>query len=205
MRLDPEADADEVARRARPLRFTEIPPLFVPDSASGMGQACARGGDRLDRQRRHVVGGGGAAGGAGRIRRDAAARCRWPLRSRCSASVSAASSPARSPTASASWRRSALSIAFSASAMSAPGCRPRCGNSSWCISLIGLGTVGDLRAADGGGLALVRALSRAGGDHRRQRQLCRRHDLAAAGQLGHADGRLAHHPYRASACSARWR
>ena len=58
------------------------------------------------------------------------------------------------------------------------------------------GHVGDLRAADGGGLALVRALSRACGDHRRQRQLYRRHDLAAADQLGHAGLWLARHPYR---------
>ncbi len=39
--------------------------------------------------------------------------------------------------------------------------------------------LGDVRAADGGGLALVRPLSRPGGDHRGQRQLCRRRDLAA--------------------------
>ena len=65
--------------------------------------------------------------------------------------------------------------------------------------------LGDLRAADGGGLALVRALSRAGGDHRRQRQLCRRHDLAAAGQLGHADRSAGAPPISPSAFSARWR
>ena len=61
--------------------------------------------------------------------------------------------------------------------------------------------VGDLRAADGGSLALVQPLPRPRGRDRRQRQLHRRHDLAAAGQLGHAVGRLAHHPYRASASS----
>ena len=63
--------------------------------------------------------------------------------------------------------------------------------------LIGLGNLGDVCAADGGGLALVRTLPRTGGDHCRQRQLCRRHDLAAGGQLGRAALRLAHHPYRA--------
>ena len=71
--------------------------------------------------------------------------------------------------------------------------------------LIGLGIVGDVRAADGGGLALVRALPRARGDHRRQRQLCRRRDLAAAGQLGRADRRLAHHPYRGRHFLRGWR
>ena len=65
--------------------------------------------------------------------------------------------------------------------------------------------LGDLRAPDGGGLALVRALSRARGDHRRQRQLCRRHDLAAADHLGHqsAGWRATHIAHRAF--SRRWR
>ena len=39
--------------------------------------------------------------------------------------------------------------------------------------------VGHLRAADGGGLALVRQAARHRRDHRGQRQLCRRRDLAA--------------------------
>src|SRR4051812_128141 len=54
----------------------------------------------------------------------------------------------------------------------------------------------DLRAADGGGLALVRALSRPCRDHRRERQLRCRHDVAADCELGHADERLALHAYR---------
>ena len=53
-----------------------------------------------------------------------------------------------------------------------------------------------LRPADGGGLALVRPLPGAGGRHRRQRQLHRRHDLAAAGEFRHRAIRLAHQPYR---------
>ena len=58
------------------------------------------------------------------------------------------------------------------------------------------GYLGDLRPANGGGLALVRTLSRTRRHHRRQRQLYRRHDLAAAGQLGDPVGRLAHHLHR---------
>ena len=61
---------------------------------------------------------------------------------------------------------------------------------------IGLERVGDVRAADGGSLALVQSLPGACGHDRRKRKLYRRHDLAAAGELGHAVVRLAHHPYR---------
>src|SRR6266404_4087921 len=58
------------------------------------------------------------------------------------------------------------------------------------IGVLALAYIGAVRAADGGSLALVRSLSRARGDHRRQRQLCRRRSLAADRQLGHADRRL---------------
>ncbi len=56
--------------------------------------------------------------------------------------------------------------------------------------------LGDVRAADGGGLALVRSLSWPRGDHCCQRQLCRRRDLATGAQLGDSDLRLALELYR---------
>ena len=86
---------------------------FTPDFASGLGQACAGAGDRLDRQRRHVVGRGGAAGGAGRIRRDPRRRVAGLYPDRCSGfGLGGVADRARSPIASASCRRSALSIGF---------------------------------------------------------------------------------------------
>ncbi len=65
--------------------------------------------------------------------------------------------------------------------------------------------VGDLRAADGGSLALVRALSRTRGDHRRQRQLHRRHVLAAADHLRDFKPSAGAPPISPSAFSARSR
>ncbi len=56
--------------------------------------------------------------------------------------------------------------------------------------------VGDLRAADGGGVALVRAPARHRGDCRCNRQLYRRHALAADCQLGHSDFWLALDAYQ---------
>ena len=72
---------------------------------------------------------------------------------------------------------------------------------------IGLELVGDLRSADGGSLALVRPLPGTGRRDRRERQLYRRHDLAAAGQLGHADSTAGAPRISRSASSprSRWR
>ena len=160
-----------------------------------MAPACRGRADRFARQRRHVVGGGGASRGADRVRRQPRhrlaglhhdhARIRFrrgadrqdhrPLRHR--------------------HRHRARHRHFG------PGL---CRRGDVILDLaIHPGAfrdravlVGHLRAADGGGLALVRPLPRARGRHRRQRQLYRRRDLAAADQPRHRDDGLAQHPYR---------
>ena len=62
--------------------------------------------------------------------------------------------------------------------------------------------LGELRAADGRYLALVRAPPRHRGRDRGLRQLYRRHDLAAGGAACDRERRLARTPISASACSA---
>ena len=164
--------------------------------ASGMDPACGGGADRLARQRRNVVGGGGAAGGPGRFRRRPRHRVAglhhgdagfWrrrradrqdhrPLRHRRRDRIWY-----RHPWPRLSRRRNVVvDLAVHPGAFRD---RPR--------------LVGDLRAADGGSLALVQPLPRSCGRDRRQRQLHRRHDLAVVDQFRHAVGRLAPHPYRA--------
>ena len=89
------------------------------------------------------------------------------------------------PTASASSPRSAVGIADPVrSPMCSPACRPSLWQFISCIFPDRARRVGDLRAADGGSLALVRTLSRARGHDRRQRQLYRRRVLAVAGRTG---------------------
>ena len=90
-RLTRRRRRDEVARRARSSPIHPDSELFIPDSRQAWVTACARGADRLARQRRHVVGRGRAAGGAGRFRRDPRAPRRWPSPWPCWASASAAS------------------------------------------------------------------------------------------------------------------
>ena len=172
-------------------RFRAVRSRLTP----GMESACRRRPDRLARQRRHVVGGGRAAGGADRVRRQPGhrvaglhhghARLRFrrcadrqdhrPLRHRHRDRARHRHFGAR-----LYWRRHVVvDLAI----------HP-------CAFRHRAVFVGHVRSADGGSLALVQPLPRARGRDRRQRQLHRRHDLAAAGEFRHAVDRLAHHPYR---------
>ena len=160
-----------------------------------MGETWACAGDCIDRRRRHVVGRGRDVWRAGRV---------WRLARRGIAGVYPDHARLRSRRRRhrqnhrslrhchgdrAQYRLSRLSL--------------RCGRTIEHSLAIhrGLfpdraGVLGDFRPANGGGLALVRALPRPCRHHRGQRQLYRRHDLAAAGQLGRAVRWLANYPYR---------
>ena len=195
MLLDREAVGGEVAGRACSHRFRAGFSNIRSGFRSGMGEACACAADRFDRQRRHVVGGGGTAGGAGRVRghkgrgfaglyhdharlRPGRRRHRPDHRSlRHRDGDGGQHRPARA-------RLSHGRALDHAAAIHRDLFPDRARHS------------GDLCTADGRGVALVRTLSRARRHHRRERELRRRHDLAAAGQLGCAVGRLAHHAYR---------
>ncbi len=156
-------------------------------------RACAR--DRPGRQRRHVVGRGRAADGAARIRGDPRATLArlhhddarlWPRRRRHRQDHR---------TGSALCRRSRSASQRWLAAMSAQVSPPRCGSSSIIHVLIGLGASATFAPLMAEASHWFEA-SRHRGDHRGQRQLCRRRDLAAAHRTQHRDAWLARDTYR---------
>ena len=193
--------ATKLPRCTHPPPPRQIRPRFTPDFAPGLAAARAGRPDRLRRRGRDVVGRGGDAGGAAGIRRHPrrgiARRHHDLLRLR-------------------SRRRHHRQDHRPARHRAGDGRQHRLPDrllcAGWTVDRAvavhrhlfpdGPRHVGHLRAADGGGLALVRSLSRPRGDHRRVRQLCRGHVLAADDQLEHAGLWLARHPFRHRHCRA---
>ena len=195
MTLDREAAANEVAAVEAASPLSPNSTLFVPNSRRAWTRLGRGRPDRLARQRRHVVGRGGASGGADRIRRlprHSVARlyhgdARLRFRRRADRKNQRSLRHRHRDRARRRYPRPRLYRGGDVVVDLAIHSRAFCHRPE---------RIGDVRAADGRSLALVRSLPGACRHDRRKRKLYRRHDLAAAGELGHAVVRLAHHPYR---------
>ena len=185
-----------------------LPPAASIPSYAWMAP-CRRGGDRHRRQRQHVGGAGGAAGRAGRVRRAArrgvgGVHAHHALGFALGGVLLGRLSDRFGIMAPVVLGAVAIGLGFVAAGLS---------GSLWqfalSYALIGFGT-GDVRADDGGSVAVVHAPARHCGRDRLLGQLCRRHHLAAGGRALHCPRRLARDPHghrRRSASSpcCRWR